>query len=939
MKNFTRLWVVQLAFWLLTGFTPARSQSLNLRWIPREDLNVLLPASVRIYETNDTLPNGSRIRAMYAAITLSDANLRLRAVGETKGSSFRLKTTKEYADIHKAFFAVNGGFFSSNASVSLVTTDGEAVAPNAKSVARNGQTYYPTRSAFGLINRKPDVAWVYGVGGSADGPDNTTYFYPQPSPNQPGQTPQPPPSPAFPAGGQVWPASQAIGGFPVLVQNGAVRVTNEEELTADDVLLRNPRTAIGYLEDNTIITMVVDGRQRASAGVTLDELAQMFVDLGAKEAMNLDGGGSSTMYAAGEVVNNPVNVDGGDRNNLRANASAWVLSEITESARKEVTIVDTDSDQYTEVGLWSRSNVASYYGPTASRQASVSSSPIRALYRFNALARGRYQVAAWWTVDPENNAIRVPYIVHHGNRHDTVYVDQREVRTTARWNVLGTFEMGPGDYVELLNQGQGKRVVADAVRLVTLEKFPDAYPDRGNLRVAVISDLNASLGSATYEWQVDSIMRRIPRIWRPDLVVCGGDMVAGQGPITNPATIRNMWRGFDRSVLQPLRSGTGSDSMVPFAFTIGNHDGVRTEAYRLERELTKEYWDTTNVNLHFIDKTHFPYYYSFQSGDIFVASWDASSATITEENLAWLRREMSRPEARAARMRFVMGHLPLYSVAQERDAPGNVLNNKEQLRALLEELDVHTYLSGHHHAYYPGKRGKLELLNAGAAGSGPRPWLSLDKAPVNTITIMDIFYEKDSVAYTTYDIAKPNAADMTRFDESILPRIIYGYDGTFIIRRDAQPDSVSGTLSALHLEKARISGATGTASATFADNKLIVRGAFDNLESTLLEDRTSIALYNGRHGDAGRLLKGLQVTSSNGRNGSFYGEIAPLDDDLLDQLAAGSLFIQIKTAAYPQGEIQAQLYHAGNKGPRGATFRGVNDRNVYAVRDIEAILK
>lgn len=57
--------------------------------------------------------------------------------------------------------------------------------------------------------------------------------------------------------------------------------------------------------------VVVDGRSSTSAGVTMSELAQIMVDLGATTAYNLDGGGSSEMWFNGEVVNSPSN--GGER--------------------------------------------------------------------------------------------------------------------------------------------------------------------------------------------------------------------------------------------------------------------------------------------------------------------------------------------------------------------------------------------------------------------------------------------------------------------------------------------------------------------------------------------------------------------------------------------------------------------------------------------------
>ena len=66
---------------------------------------------------------------------------------------------------------------------------------------------------------------------------------------------------------------------------------------------RNPRTAIGYFEPGHYCLLVVDGRQPGySVGVTLDEMAQIFSDLGCRAAFNLDGGGSSMMYFRGELI-------------------------------------------------------------------------------------------------------------------------------------------------------------------------------------------------------------------------------------------------------------------------------------------------------------------------------------------------------------------------------------------------------------------------------------------------------------------------------------------------------------------------------------------------------------------------------------------------------------------------------------------------------------
>jgi len=73
-----------------------------------------------------------------------------------------------------------------------------------------------------------------------------------------------------------------------------------------------PRTAVGVIDDNHLVFVVVDGRQEGySEGVTLPGLADILLSLGATTAYNLDGGGSSTMYFNGQVINSPSN--GGER--------------------------------------------------------------------------------------------------------------------------------------------------------------------------------------------------------------------------------------------------------------------------------------------------------------------------------------------------------------------------------------------------------------------------------------------------------------------------------------------------------------------------------------------------------------------------------------------------------------------------------------------------
>lgn len=99
----------------------------------------------------------------------------------------------------------------------------------------------------------------------------------------------------------------AVGGGPRLVKDGKVHVTSgEERFKADVAVGRAPRTAAGVTFDGKLLLVAVTGRQaHHSIGVTLEELANLMIELGAKDAANFDGGGSSTMVVRDYVMNTP----------------------------------------------------------------------------------------------------------------------------------------------------------------------------------------------------------------------------------------------------------------------------------------------------------------------------------------------------------------------------------------------------------------------------------------------------------------------------------------------------------------------------------------------------------------------------------------------------------------------------------------------------------
>ena len=101
---------------------------------------------------------------------------------------------------------------------------------------------------------------------------------------------------------------------PALVENGEIVVNTNTEV--GQAMASNPRTAIGIIDENHYIIVVSDGRTSESEGLSLYQLAEVMKSYGVKTAYNLDGGGSSTLYFNGQVIDKPTT--GGNKISERA---------------------------------------------------------------------------------------------------------------------------------------------------------------------------------------------------------------------------------------------------------------------------------------------------------------------------------------------------------------------------------------------------------------------------------------------------------------------------------------------------------------------------------------------------------------------------------------------------------------------------------------------
>ena len=306
-----------LALGLLLIFLYKESKA-QLRWERMDTSFPGLPPSIHVYRTTAPLQGRPNI-AWYL-----EADLEARDIEITTDTTTRRRLTPAefHARNNGPIAVVNGTFFSfaDNRNLNAVIRDGKLLAFNVTSIARRGQDTgsfsYVTRGAIGIDRHgRADVAWLL-----TDSSRRHAIAFEKGPLAYTGNTPRPPVQSIIKetrkkAGSlkkaglrKHWKVRAAIAGGPVLVQEGRVFITNNEEQmfsgkAVDDL---HPRTAMGYTRDRKLIIMVVQGRFPGVAeGASLPDLARMMVDLGAREALNLDGGGSSCLLVQGRETIRP----------------------------------------------------------------------------------------------------------------------------------------------------------------------------------------------------------------------------------------------------------------------------------------------------------------------------------------------------------------------------------------------------------------------------------------------------------------------------------------------------------------------------------------------------------------------------------------------------------------------------------------------------------
>ncbi len=283
-----------------------------------------LPPGMELYSFEGNYQN-KPFRAFYAIADPGSPHLRIEH-DTTKNR--RITPTEFFKKNNEPVLVVNTSFFSfkDNLNLNIIVNKGKLLAYNNHTIpmrgADSGLYYHPFVSALG-INKKGemDVAWTFTAKNKRK-PYATGFVFTlfsneystfslkaarYASRLNGRHTPSPKPRLSK------WKMYTVVGGGPVLVQNNAVVITNNEEwkFAGKAIQDAHPRTAMGYTKEGKLIVLVIEGRnQGIAAGATLEETASILVELGCIEALNLDGGGSSCMLINGKETIKPSDKEG-----------------------------------------------------------------------------------------------------------------------------------------------------------------------------------------------------------------------------------------------------------------------------------------------------------------------------------------------------------------------------------------------------------------------------------------------------------------------------------------------------------------------------------------------------------------------------------------------------------------------------------------------------
>lgn len=422
-----------------------------------------LPSGVKLWRGERASP---ALKAWYLKVNMRDTTIALRSYLTTAPTG--VEGIVPMVQRFNAYAGINGGFFGGTTSLSTVVYPNEVKSQNPASLSRSGVVYPVTRSFFGINSlREMRVHWIYHFGGRvAD-----IFTFAQPTPNAPGV---PAAIPDTTQGSRYQRLVTGIGGAPTLVKGGAANITYNQEVmfgSGVELNVQDPRTAVGYTSDGYAILLVADGRSTASSGVTLTELAQIMIDRGCVEAMNLDGGGSTQMAVGDSLVNLPV---GSTFQRPVPTMLAVVRAESLQVPREPFfeKVIDTGDFGATLVGPgWFASANPGYWGTTPAQLNPIGTGNAYARFKVGTTVNALYEVYAWW-VASSNRATDAPFIIKHANGQDTVRMNQSA--NGSQWVRIGgtyRFTNDTSHAVVISNAAStNSYVVADAVRIISYDQ-------------------------------------------------------------------------------------------------------------------------------------------------------------------------------------------------------------------------------------------------------------------------------------------------------------------------------------------------------------------------------------------------------------------------------------------------------------------------------------
>lgn len=249
--------------------------------------------------------------------------------------------------------------------------------------------------------------------------------------------------------------------------------------------------------------------------------------------------------------------------------------------------------------------------------------------------------------------------------------------------------------------------------------------------IALISDLNGRYGNSTYDSRIGKAIDTLIQL-NPDLVICTGDMVAGQQqPRLDKDWLGRMWQGFNLEVTDPL-----NHKGIPLLVTPGNHDGSGYPEYALEQERFTEQWRTRIPELELLPGSEWPRRYAMRMGTLLLLTFDGTrSGTLPAEELAFITRMLDQYGAEASAT-LVFSHLPMWPIATGREH--EIIDDRDLL-SLMHEHGVDVFTSGHHHAFFAGidDAGMVHLAN-GALGGNARAFSGEKRRQPHSFTILTL---------------------------------------------------------------------------------------------------------------------------------------------------------------------------------------------------------